>query len=183
MPEITTSSLELGQKKRLLIIFEKLMPLVDSLADKLKLCIILGVLVSTWLVVWVYFLKHFSIGISLAIGFATFLPTLVLARLWWALEELKSLPEIAGQMMGDAKAEFQQSVLNLRTGKIPKIGFLSAGKSLWSVGAMALETRELVGSYIGLSTLVNPIMLVLGVVSFLSVFLLFLVGVALAFFV
>jgi hypothetical protein len=28
-------------------------------------------------------------------------PTLILERFWWALEELKNLPDIAGQMMGD----------------------------------------------------------------------------------
>jgi hypothetical protein len=41
----------------------------------------------------------------------------------------------------------------------------------------------LVGSYISISTLVNPFMLVLGVISFVSVFLLFLLGIMLVFFV
>ncbi|MEQ1740711.1 MAG: hypothetical protein ABL884_12490, partial [Methyloglobulus sp.] len=68
-------------------------------------------------------------------------------------------------------------------GKVPKLGFFSAGKSLWSIGAMAAEARELVGSYISVATLVNPFMLVLGVISLFSVFLLFFVGIVLAFFV
>jgi hypothetical protein len=135
------------------------------------------------LVVWCYFLKHYSIGITATVGIAAFLPTLILARFWWALEELKNLPNIAGDMVGDAKTELRASVQNIRAGKVPKLGFLSAGKGLWSVGAMAVEARELMGSYIGLSTLVNPFMLVLGVISFVSVFLLFLLGIVLAFFV
>jgi hypothetical protein len=110
------------------------------------------------------------------------LPTLILARFWWALEELKSLPDIAGQMAGDAKSELQASVQNIRTGKIPKLGFFSAGKSLWSIGSMASEARELMGSYISVATLVNPFMLVLGVVSLVSVLLLLVTGLVLLFF-
>jgi hypothetical protein len=179
--QVTTIASE--KKQRLLSIFERLLPLVDGLADKLRLFFILGVLVTGWLVVWCYFLKHYSIGITATMGIAAFLPTLILARFWWALEELKNLPDIAGQVVGDAKTELKESVQNIRAGKAPKLGFFSAGKSLWSVGAMASEARELVGSYISISTLVNPFMLVLGVISFVSVFLLFLLGIMLAFFV
>lgn len=183
MSEKPTTTLEPEKKRRLLSILERLLPLVDSLADKLRLFLMLGVLVTVWLLVWFFYLKHYSIGITATVGIAASLPTLILARFWWALEELKNLPNIAGQMVGDAKTELQESVQNIRAGKVPKLGFFSAGKSLWSVGAMASETRELVGSYISLSTLVNPFMLVLGVVSFVCVFLLFLVGIILAFFV
>jgi hypothetical protein len=40
-----------------------------------------------------------------------------------------------------------------------------------------------VGSYISVATLANPLMLIFGVISVISVFLLFLVGVVLVFFV
>ncbi len=183
MPEQSTTYLEPEKKQRLLAIFERLLPLVDNLADKLRLMLVLGLLVTVWLVVWCHFLKHYSLGITVTLGITAFLPTLVLARFWWALEELKSLPDIAGQVVGDAKTELRASVQNIRAGKAPKLGFLSAGKGLWSVGAMAVEARELVGSYISLSTLVNPFMLVLGAISFVGVFVLFLLGIVLAFFV
>jgi hypothetical protein len=183
MPENPTTALEPDKKRRLLAIFEKLLPLVDSLADKLRLFLILGVLVAAWLVVWCFFLKHYSIAVTVAVGVAAIAPTLILAQFWWALEELKNLPDIANLMAGDAKAELQESVQNIRAGKLPKLGLLSAGKSLWSVGAMATEARELMGSYISMATLVNPFMLVFGALSFISVFLLFLVGIVLAFFI
>ena len=183
MPETPTTVLAPEKKQRLLSLFESLLPLVDNLADKLRLLCFLGLLVTVWLVVWCYFLKHYSVGISAMAGMTAFLPTLILARFWWALEELKSLPDIAGDMVGDAKSELQQSVQNIRAGKIPKLGFFSAGKGLWSIGSMAAEARELVGSYVSVATLVNPLMLIFGVISVISVFLLFLVGVVLAFFV
>jgi hypothetical protein len=170
------------KKRKLLAVFGRLLPLVDALADKLRLFLILSVLVTIWLVVWCHYLKHYSLSITATVGIAAFLPALILARFWWALEELKSLPDIAGQAVGDAKTELQESVQNIRAGKTPKLGFFSAGKSLWSVGTMASEVRNLVGSYISITTLVNPFMLVLGVFSLVSVFLLFLVGIVLAFF-
>jgi hypothetical protein len=183
MPEKPIATLEPEKKQRLLSIFERLLPLVDSLADRLRLFLILGVLVTGWLVVWCYFLKHYSLGITAFVGIAALFPTLILARFWWALEELKDLPDTAGEMVGDAKHELQESVQKIRTGNVPKLGLFSAGKSLWSIGAMAAEARGLVGSYISVATLVNPFMLVLGVLSFVGVFVLFLVGIALAFFV
>jgi len=183
MPENPTTSLEPNKKQRLLAIFERLLPVLDSLADKIRLLCLLGLLLAVWFVVWFFALKHYSLGITALIGIAALLPTLVLSRFWWALEELKSLPDIAGQMVGDAKTELQASVQNLRASKRPKLGLFSAGKSLWSVGAMAAEASDLMGSYLSVATLVNPFMLILGVISFISVFLLFLVGVALAFFV
>jgi hypothetical protein len=170
------------KKQKLLAVFGRLLPLVDALADKLRLFLILGVLVTIWLVVWCHYLKHYSLSITATVGIAAFLPALILARFWWALDELKNLPDIAGQAVGDAKTELQESVQNIRAGKTPKLGFFSAGKSLWSVGVMASEARNLVGSYISITTLVNPFMLVLGVLSLVSVFLLFLVGIVLAFF-
>jgi hypothetical protein len=181
MPENQTTILEPEKKQRLLSLLERLLPLVDTLADKLRLLWILGVLVTGWFVVWCYYLKHYSLVASALVGLVAFFPTLILLRFWWAMEELKSLPDIAGQMVGDTKSGLQQSVQNIRAGKTPKLGFLSAGKSLWSVGAMASEALGLMGSSV--ATLANPVMLILGVTSFVGVILLFFVGVMLAFFV
>lgn len=183
MPENHSKPLEPDQKQRLLSLFERLLPLVDSLADKLRIIFILGLLAAIWLVVWCYFLKHFSAGLTLTVAAAALTPSLVLARFWRALEELKNLPEIAGQMLGDAKSEFSESVQTIRAGKLSKLGFFSAGKSLWSVGALASEVRELLGFYLSITTLVNPFMLILGVISFIAVFVLFFCGVVLAFFI
>jgi hypothetical protein len=183
MPEKSITTLEPEKKRRLLSILESLLPLVDSLADKLRFLWILGLLVTGWLVVWCYNLKHYSLGLTAFVGIAAFLPTLILVSFWWALEELKSLPEIAGQLVGDAKSQLQGSVQYIRAGKAPKLGFFSAAKRLWSIGWMASEALELVGSSINVATLVNPVMLILGVISILVVFLLFFVGVMLAFFV
>jgi hypothetical protein len=70
-------------------------------------------------------------------------------------------------------------VQGIREGKTQKLGFLSSAKSLWSIGSMATEARELVGSYISIGTLVNPLSLILGALSLLFVLLLILVSIVL----
>lgn len=170
------------KKERLLVIFERLLPVIDGLADKLRLFVIFGFLTVIWLVVWCFQLQHYSLWVSATIGIAAAMPMLILARFWWALEELKDLPEIAGQAVGDAKKEFQDSVQNFRSGNGPRLGFLSAGKSLWSIRGMAFEVRELLGSYLSIATLVNPFMLVLALLSMLSIVILSLTGIVLAIF-
>jgi hypothetical protein len=183
VPVKNVTPLEPDKKNRLLAIFKNLLPLIDGLADKLRLLWILGLLISVWLVAWCFYFKHYSLGITVFAGIAALLPTLILLRFWWALEELKNLPDIAGEMAGDAKSELQESVQNIRAGKIPKLSFFSAGKSLWSIGAMASEAGELIGSYISVATLANPFMLVLGGLSIVGIFVLFAVGIVLAFLV
>ncbi len=170
------------KQQRMLSIFSRLLPMVDALSDKIRLFVILGLLATIWLVVWCFQLKHFSIGVSAAAGVTALIPTLILARFWWALEELKNLPNIAGDMLGDAKSQLQASVQNLKAGQLPKLGIFSAGKSLWSIGSMAREASEMAGSYLSIVTVANPFMLVLGVISLFSVFFLVLIGIALAFF-
>lgn len=183
MPAAQEPQLDADKKQRLLGVFERLLPLIDALADKLRLVICLGVLVSVWLAVWMFFLKQFSLGTSLAIAATSLLPTLILSKFWWSLDELKDLPKIADRMADDAKAEFKASLQTIRLENVPKLSFIGAGKKLWSIGGMVGEVREIVGSYLSLSTLLNPFMLILGTIAFVSVFLLFFVGIVLAFFV
>jgi hypothetical protein len=167
------------QKQRLLTLFERLLPLVDGLADKLRFVLIIGLLLLVWVGVWMGMLKHCALPLTLTVVGLMSLPLLVLLRFWWSLEELKDLPAIAGQMMGDAKDEVFDNVQSIRAGKVSKLSLLSATKGLWSVGSMLREARGMLGSYISITTLVNPFMLVLGVISLGFVFVLGLVSIVL----
>lgn len=169
------------KKQRLLVIFERLLPLVDSVADKLRFVLIVGLLTLAWVGTWLMLIKHFSMTISLIVVGLCVLPLLILLRFWWALEELKDLPAIAGQMLGDAKDEIKASVQDIRAGNTQKLSFLSATKGLWSIGSMLRESKEFLGSYISISTLINPFMLILGVISLVFIFCLLFVGIILGF--
>jgi hypothetical protein len=181
MSEQQSSTETPEQKQRLLALFERLVPLVDGLADKLRFVLIIGVLLLLWVGVWMGMIKHFALPFTLTVVALISLPLLILLRFWWSLEELKDLPNIAGQMMGDAKDEIKESVQGIRAGNVAKLSFLSATKGLWCVGSMLREAKGMLGSYISITTLVNPFMLILGVVSLIFVFVLGLVSVILAF--
>ncbi|MGB3915936.1 hypothetical protein J9253_16710 [Thiothrix litoralis] len=167
------------KQARLLVIFDHLLPLVDSVSDKVRFAALLGLGLDVWIFVWLFFLKGFSLSSALMVAGVVLLPLLILLRFWWALEEIKDLPNIAERMMTDAQGEIQETVQGIRAGQVQKLGFLRSAKSLWSIGSMASEARELVGSYISIGTLVNPLSLVLGVVSLLFVLLLVFVGLVL----
>jgi hypothetical protein len=183
MTQEQNNTLATEKSSRLIAVFEKLLPMVDAVSDKIRLFVILGFFATIWLVVWCFVIKHYHWGIGAAAGLTAFLPTLILSRFWWALEELKNLPDIAGEMVGDAKSELKASVQDIRTGSMPKISLFSAGKSLWSIGAMASEAKELLGSYLSVATLANPLMMVLGLLSLFGIMALVFLGVILAFFV
>ena len=168
-----------ASKQRLLELFQTLLPLVDSVSDKIRFAALLGLGLDSWIFVWLYFLKQFSITSALTVTGILLIPVLILLRFWWALEELKDLPNIAGRMMADAKGEIRETVQGIQTGGVQKLGFLSSAKSLWSIGSMAAEAKELVGSYISIGTLVNPLSLMLGALSLVGVLLLAFIGIVL----
>jgi hypothetical protein len=175
----TPTATEASTQQRLLEIFNRLLPLVDSVSDKVRFAALLGVGLDAWIFVWLYFLKHFSLTSALVVAGVLLLPILILLRFWWVLEDIKDLPNIAGEMMNDAKGEIKETVQGIRAGNPQKLGFLRSAKSLWSIGSMATEARELVGSYISIGTLVNPLSLILGALSLLFVLLLILVSIVL----
>lgn len=169
------------KKEFLLDLFSRILPLVDGIADKLRWFLIIDLLLIIWLGVWFGVLKKFSVLVTAAVLTIAAIPLLILARFWWSLEELKNIPEIAGDMVGDAKAEVRAQFQNLRQGKLSGLNLLGAGKNLWTIGTMLREGRELLGSYISIATLANPLMLVLGIMSIFSVLIMALVGLALLF--
>lgn len=65
--------------------------------------LVIGLLMLIWIAVWMLVIKHYALALTLPIVGLTAIPLLILLRFWWSLEELKDLPTIADQMMGDAK--------------------------------------------------------------------------------
>lgn len=170
---------EPSAKQRLLELFENMLPLVDSVSDKIRFAALLGLGIDIWIFIWLYFLKHFSVTSSLIVAVLLLVPVLILLRFWFVMEELKDLPAIAGRMMDDAKNEIRETVHGIREGSSPRLGFIRSAKSLWSIGSMATEANELLGSYISIGMLVNPLSLILGAMSLLFILLFTVIGILL----
>ena len=179
MSEVTPPSSNASNSQRLLEIFNNLLPLVDSVADKLRFALILGVGLIAWIFGWLFFIKQFSLSTALIIAGLALLPIIIIARFWWSLEQLKDLPHIAQNMMSDASQEIGETVKGIREGKVQKLSFLGSAKGLWSIGSLAGEAKELLGSYISIGVLLNPLSLILGFLSLLFMLPLMLVSVVL----
>lgn len=171
------------KKLRLLALFERMLPLIDSIAGSLQWVLILGGLSMCWIGYWAFVLKHYAWWVTGLLVLFALIPLAVILQFWWSIVQLRDLPTIAGQMFGDAKNEIRSSIQGLQSGQTLKSSFFGAGKKLFSLGSMAMEARELMGSYISVTTLMNPFMLVLGVIALAWLGLLILFSWLLIFFV
>lgn len=163
-------------KQHLLDIFERLIPLVDSLSDSIRFAVLLGAGLATWIFLWMFLVNDYSLTAAGIITALSAIPALILSRFWWALEELKELPDIVSDAMGDAKEEVKETIQQLHNGDIKKAGLLGSAKSLFSIRSILSEADDLLGSYISMSALINPLWLILGAFSLIAVILLILIG-------
>ncbi len=169
-----------ARQGQLISVLGRLVPLIDSLTDQLRNLLLVGVVILVWIAVWLLFIQGWSPLIALMILGVAALPLLLILRFWWALADLQDLPATADRMLTDAGGQVQTTLQDLRAGKAPQLGAIASAKGLWSLGALAGEARELLGSYVNFGILLNPLALGLGVLSLLFVLLLAAVGLILA---
>ena len=171
----------MNKKQRLLSTFERLIPLVDGISDSIRFATLLGAILALWIFIWMLILKGFGTKTAIITASISLLPALILSRFWWALEEVKGLPEIIAEMMDDAKDEVQETVQQLRHDGIKKIGLFGSIKGLFSIRSVLSEADDMLGSYISISVLIYPLWLILGVLALLSVIGLSLISIVLVF--
>jgi hypothetical protein len=177
-PQPTTEELR-ERKGALLNLFERLLPVVDGIADSFRFATLLGLVLLVWVVIWMFHFGGFEVGTVLIAGAVMVLPVLVLSYFWWGLEGLKKLPETVAELVSDTRDEVREQVLSIRSAE-KKVGLLGSAGRLWELRSIAGEARELLGSYVQISTLVNPVSLILGFLSLMFIGVLALTGVALA---
>lgn len=170
------------RKGALMRLFDRLLPIVDAIADSVRLAAVLGLLMLVWIFVWMTRVSDFSTQTSILVGLAICLPVVLLLWYWWGLEGLKKLPETVAEIAGNAKSEVRSHIQGIRSGETRKlVSHVSMGK-LWELRSLADEARDLLGSYARVGFLVNPLLLVLLFLSLLFLVPLGLVSVALAVF-
>jgi hypothetical protein len=163
-------------------LFDRLLPIVDAIADTVRLAAVLGLLMLVWIFVWMTRVSDFSTQTGILMSLAACLPVAVLLWYWWGLESLKKLPETVAQIAGNASSEVRSHIQGIRAGETRKwVSHVSLGK-LWELRSLADEARELLGSYARVGFLANPLLLVLLFLSLLSLVPLGLVSLALAVF-
>ena len=165
--ELTKEEIQ-GRKGALLRLFDRLLPIVDAIADSVRLAAVVGLVMVAWIFFWMNRFGGFSGTTALLVCGAICLPVLVLLWYWWGLVGLKKLPEDVAEMAGNAGTELRSHIQGIRAGETRKlVSHVSLGK-LWELRSLADEARELLGSYVRVGSLANPPMLVLLFLSLLS---------------
>ena len=154
--------------------FQRLLPLVDDLADGLGILLLISLAVTIWIFVYLFRLQHFSLTMSLGISGLSLLPILILARFWFALENLKNIPKIAEQIIDDVTEDTAKSWHAVKSGKKGALNFLGQAKKLFEIRSILNSTDDIIGQYFSIGPLVNPFYLFFGVLSLLGLFMLFL---------
>ena len=156
--------------------FQRLLPLVDDLADGLGVLLLISLAITIWIFVYLFHLQHFSLTMSLAGSGLALIPILILSRFWFALESLKDIPKIAEEMIDDVTEDAAQSWHAVKSGKKGALNFFGQAKKLFEIRSILNSADDIIGQYFSIGPLVNPFYLFFGVLSLLGLFILFLTG-------
>ena len=156
--------------------FQRLLPLVDDLADALGILLLISLGLTVWIFIYVFHLHHFSLTVSLSIVGLMFIPILILSRFWFALENLKDIPKIAEQIIDDVTEDTAQSWHAIKSGKKGALNFFGQAKKLFEIRSILNSADDIIEQYFSIGPLVNPFYLFLGILSLFGLFVLFLTG-------
>lgn len=168
------NKLQLNDK--LFNLFNKLVPLVDNVSDGVRAIAFLGTVVTVWLFIWMFFILDFSVITALIVCGILFVPSVVLLRFWWALEDIKGLPDIAEEMIDDVTDDVKSTWKEVRKDKKKALNFIGQAKNLWETKALLGQLDDVFSQYLNFGLLVNPFSLLFAVLSLLAVLVLMLVA-------
>jgi hypothetical protein len=169
-----------GRKNALLRLFDRLVPLVDGLSKTIGFTALMQLALVAWIFVWMYHFKEFTLPVSLVACLIMLLPILVLMYFRSGLKQLKQLVDTVVTTILGAKNELQERVLDLRSAERKKAGLMGSAKNIFKLGSLVGEARELMGSYVHVGSMVNPLLLLLGFLSIMYIVPLFLVSALMA---
>jgi hypothetical protein len=176
MADTPPGTVELQQRKgTLMSLLQRLLPIVDGIADSFRFATLAGIGLVLWILYWMHFIHGFEPRTCFWVGGLISLPLLVLGHYWRGLADLQNLPRTVAELMADTRGEIQAQIQSLRSGE-SRPGVVSAAGRLWEMRDLLGDLRALLGSHLQVGLLVHPLMLVLGLLSLLWVPLLGLAG-------
>ena len=175
-----TQSANQGQQKNLSALFAKLVPLVDSMADKLGLLLLLSLLVVVWIFVYLVYFFEASLVWSVLISSLAALPVLIVFRFWMALNNLKELPNIAMEIVDDVSDDVVSTWKAVKSDKKGAFNLVGQIRSLFEIKSLLSSAGDIFEQYFNVTILLNPLSLILGVVSLICLAIVLGVGGVLA---
>jgi len=161
---------------RLLNLLQNLLPLVDDIANTLGvlLCISFGILI--WIFCFMFYLQSYALKTVLIVTALIALPWMLLFRIWVALTNLKDIPEIAKRLIGNATDDNGQIRHDDKSGRKGALNVIDQAKKLLEIRSLLSNADDILAQYFNIGILINPLSLILGILSLITLFLLILIG-------
>lgn len=157
----------------------KLIPLIDNVADAIRRISLLGIGIVAWIFIWMFFITSIPLAYSLTMTIILSIPVLITVRFWFGLESLKNLPDIADNIVDDVTDEVKTQWKSLNGNEKKHLNIIGQAKNLLEIKSMMGELDDVFAQYINIGSLLNPFFLMLGVLSLLAIFLLSIIALAL----
>ncbi len=167
-------------QQRLLTMFQNLLPLVDDVADKLGVLLIISFATLAWIFYSIHYLQDFSLKTASTGCIIAALPWILLLRFWFALSSLKDIPKVAEQLIDDVSEDAGQAWHAVKSGKKGALNIIGQAKKLLQIRSLLSNADDILEQYFNIGILINPISLIFAIFSLISLFVLFLLGALLA---
>ncbi|MCH9696583.1 MAG: hypothetical protein K0U68_00605 [Gammaproteobacteria bacterium] len=172
----STDNPKTASRSQLNSLLTRVLPIVDELADRLGVLLLASLVIIMWIFVYLHYLQNFSLVISASLVAICALPWLILLRIWFALENVKQLPENMKELADDVSESAGESFQTLKSGKRGFLNIIGQTRKLFQLRTLLNSGSELVGDYFSIGPLINPIYLILAVLSLICLFLLMMTG-------
>ncbi|MGV6858619.1 MAG: hypothetical protein ACWA5X_06545 [bacterium] len=158
----------MSHTEQLLKLLDQLIPLVDGLADKLRVLLwaLLGILL--WFGFYLLHLKGWGWGTAAIVAIIVVIPLLILMRIYVALRGIQELPDTLDEVSDDMQLAWKQST----SGKRGAMNVISQARNLYQVRGLLGGAGDMIGQYVNFGVLVNPLFLLLGVLALLATLIL-----------
>jgi hypothetical protein len=160
---------------KLIAQLEKLTPLADSMADTFRTMILFSLGLLIWLAAYLL-LQGASLTLTLVITGLAALPALILVRFWRAFEGLKELPKFAAETIDTVTDEVSENWHAVTSGKKDAMNLVGQAKNLFTVRSLLNEAEDALGHAFNITTLINPLSLIFGVLAIIGTGLLALIA-------
>lgn len=159
-------------ENRLEALLGRVIPIVDGLADKLRILLVLLIALLIWFGVYLSVINDWSWKPTAMILFLAAIPLLILGRLYASLRDVQALPDTLDEVGDDVRLGWSQ----VSSGKPGAFNIVRQAKNLFEIRGLLGSADELIGNYVSFGVLMNPLFLILAVLALLFTLLLTLIG-------
>ena len=156
--------------------FEQILPLADDLADALGVLLLVSCGIIIWIFFYLFHLQGMAIIWAMGLSAIALIPVLILWRFWNALESLQNIPEAAVELIDDVTEDVSQSWHAVNTGKKSALNFFGQVRKLFEIRSLLDSAGDIMKEYFNIIPLINPFYLLFAVLSFASLFFIFVTG-------